>query len=304
MAVSAEPVAAARPDARTAPHPPSLFSQCANPRCATGWMQLWRSRRKPLFEGRWACSAHCMSEIVRAAVRREGLAERDAIPPRGHCVPLGLVLVEQGRLSLDQLHQALADRAAAGAEAATRMGEWLVSSGVLDEAAVTAGLSAQWRAPVFSLRAYEPGSIASAMPGILSEAFGALPLGQAEGGLLCLAFDGTIDRSLGYGLERMLGLRVLAGIAADSEFRAARSRFCRLRGAKTTIAEAADAEALVRAITAELEREKPADASLVRIHEYFWLRLWRDGRERGNLAASAEVEDFIATVGGSFPGIH
>jgi hypothetical protein len=61
---------------------------------------------------------------------------------------------------------------------------------------------------------------------------------------------------------------------------------------------------LVRAVTAELEREKPADASLVRIHEYFWLRLWRNRRERANLAAPEDVEDFIATVGGSFGGIH
>jgi hypothetical protein len=245
-----------------------------------------------------------MSAMIRAAVRREGLAAMETNPPRGHRVPIGLVLVEQGRISLDQLHRALTDRAAAGAEASLRIGEWLVSSGVLDETAVTAGLSAQWRAPVFSLRDYEPERMAPALPGLLSEAFGVLPLGQAEGGFLCLAFDGKIHRSLGYGLERMLGLQVLSGIAPDSEFRAARSRFGHLRGPATTLIEAADAEALVRAVTGELEREKPADSRLVRIHEYFWLRLWRHGRQSGTRAVPEDVEDLIATVAGGFAEIH
>ncbi|HEY6448821.1 MAG TPA: hypothetical protein VIY53_20365 [Acidobacteriaceae bacterium] len=245
-----------------------------------------------------------MSAVIRAAVRREGVAAMETNPPRGHCVPLGLVLVQQGRISLDQLHRALTERAAACAEASMRIGEWLVSSGVLNETAVTAGLSAQWRAPVFSLRDYEPERMAPALPGLLSEVFGVLPLGQADGGLLCLAFDGKIHRSVGYGLERMLDLRVLSGIAPDSEFRAARSRFGHLRGPKTTLFEAADAEALVRAVTGELEREKPADSRLVRIREYFWLRLWRHSRRSGSPAVSEDVEDLIATVGGSLAEIH
>ncbi|MGC2638661.1 MAG: hypothetical protein WA294_15875 [Acidobacteriaceae bacterium] len=245
-----------------------------------------------------------MSAIVRAAVRREGLGETENVPPLSHRVPIGLVLVEQGHLSITQLHRALAEREAANAAASRRIGEWLIASGVLDETALRGALSAQWRAPMFSLRGYQPERVVSALPEFLSEAFGALPLDVAEGGILYLAFDGKIHRSLGYGLERMLGLRVLSGIAPDSEFRTARSQFRRLRGPKSTLFEAVDADALVRAVTKQLEREKPADARLVRIHEYFWLRLWRHNRKRADLASSGDAEDLVATVGHGFGRIE
>ena len=57
----------------------SLFPHCANPRCSTGWMRLWRSRRVPSFEGRWACSPECMGELVASALRRE-MDGGDAVP--------------------------------------------------------------------------------------------------------------------------------------------------------------------------------------------------------------------------------
>lgn len=279
-----------------------LFSRCANPRCATGWMQLWRNRRKPLFESQWACSPECMSAIVRAAVRREGPAERGRAP--GHCVPIGLLLVGQGHLSLDQLRRALAERAGAGAAESMRLGEWLVASGVLGETVLTSALSAQWRAPVFSVRDYQPEPVAPAMPRLLSEALGAVPLRLAGGKLLYLLFDGTIHRSLAYGLERMLGLRIVSGIAPDSEFQTARFRYAHTQGPKTTLCEASDADAWVRAVTARLERDRPANARMVRVHEYFWLRLWRQNRDGAGLPGSGDVEDMVATVGQGFAGSH
>jgi hypothetical protein len=277
----------------------SLFPHCANPRCATGWIHLWRSRRVPGFEGRWACSAECMEELVAAAVRRE-MNGGDAISlPHPHRLPMGLMLVEQGGITPAQLREALEgqQRAAEQTGETVRLGEWLVRSGVLGEPALMRALSAQWNCPVFPLANYHPEEVATAMPRFLSEALGALPVRAAAGRVLYVAFSGRIDRSLSYALERMNGMRVAAGLARDSEFEGAQAGFLGTPAPATRFLEAASSWVLVRAIAERIESERPVEARLARIHDYYWLRLWRRGAEGPGLPAPGGVEDLLATVG-------
>lgn len=278
----------------------ALFPRCANRRCATGWLHLWRSRRAPAFEGRWACSAECMGELVALAVRRE-MDGGDTAPPSPHRLPMGLMLVEQGRITAGQLHQALRAQQRAREETgeAARLGEWLIRSGVLGETALTHALSAQWNCPVFSLGNYGPEEVAVSMPRFLSEALGALPVRAVAGKLLYVAFNGRIDRSLSYAIERMTGMRVAAGLARDSEFEGAQSLFLKVAAPRTRFLEAASSWVLVRAITRLIEAEKPVEARLVRIHDYYWLRIWRRGSTGPGLPECRAVEDLLATVGGT-----
>ena len=166
---------------RPGERPGALFPRCANPRCSTGWLHLWRSRRVPGFEGRWACSTECMGELVASAVRRE-MDGGDAVSlPHAHRLPMGLMLVEQGGITPAQLQEALEgqQRVAEQTGETVRLGEWLMRSGVLGEPALTRALSAQWNCPVFSLAGYRPEEVAAAMPRFLSEALGALPVRAA-----------------------------------------------------------------------------------------------------------------------------
>lgn len=274
-----------------------LFPHCANARCATGWMHLWRNRRIPGFEGHWACSPECMADLVAAAVRRE-LDEGDSTStPHSHRLPMGLMLVDQGRITAEQLHAALEAQRRANEESgeSMRLGEWLLKSGVLSEPALTRALSAQWNCPVFSLADYRPEEVAAAMPRFLSEALGALPLRAPGGRLLYVAFSGRIDRSLSYALERMTGLPIAAGIAADSEFSGAQARFLETPAPTVRLLEAASSWVLVRTLTKLIETERPVEARLTRVHEYYWLRLWR--RRADGLPACDAVQDLLATVG-------
>jgi len=279
----------------------SLFPHCANPRCATGWMHLWRSRRVPGFEGRWACSGECMGELVAAAVRREMDGGHAISPPHPHRMPMGLMLVEQGGITPAQLREALEgqQRAAEQTGETVRLGEWLVRSGVLGEPALMRALSAQWNCPVFPLASYRPEEVAAAMPGFLSEAFGALPVRAAAGRMLYVAFSGRIDRSLSYALERMTGMRVAAGLARDSEFEGAQADFLGTPAPATRFLEAASSWVLVRAITELIESQRPVEARLARIHDYYWLRLWRRAADGPGLPAPGAVEDLLAIVGNS-----
>jgi len=277
--------------------PGLLFPRCGNPRCATGWMHLWRSRRVPVFEGRWACSPECMADLIAASVRREMDGGDSSAAPHPHRLPMGLMLVHQGKITPEQLQTALEEQRRRAEEngESVRLGEWLLQSGVLSEPALTRTLCAQWNCPVLHLAGYRPDEVAGAIPHFLAEALGALPLRAPGGRQMYVAFSGHVGRSLSYALERMTGLPVVAGIAPDSEFRLAQARFLDTPAPRVRLLEAATSWVLVRTMTQLIERERPVEARLARVHEYYWLRLWR--RRAEGLPPSDAVEDLLATVG-------
>lgn len=279
-----------------AEHAHSVFSACGNPRCATGWLRLWRSRRAPGFEGRWACSPECMGELVAAAVRRE--MDRGSLTPHAHWLPMGLLLVEQGRLTAEQLREALQEqrRTAGESEETRRLGEWLMERSVLDEAALTRALSVQWNCPVLPLDGFNPEETAGALPRFLADAAEALPVRVAGGRLLYLAFAGGLDRGLSAAVEAMTGLQVAAGMAPDSAFYPAHQRYLDTPAPRAHFLEAGDSWLLARAMTRRIEAERPVEARLRRVHGWFWLRMWR--RPPTGIPRCGDVEDVIGAVGG------
>lgn len=279
------------------PREPGRFlSRCGNPRCSTGWIRLWRSRKVPCFEGRWACSPQCMAELVLAAVRREGFGGDVAPSSRYvHRIPLGLTLLEQGYLSHDQLREALGhQRETTGA---APLGRWLVESGVLSETVLTRALGTRWGCPLLPLDDYRPEEVATAMPRFLSELVETVPVRVSGDRLLYLAFAGDVDRSLSYAMERVLGLRVMAGVARDSEFRAAQARYAGTPAPRARLLEASESRGLAQAIARLIETEKPAEARLARVHECCWLRLWKSAPEPAGLPARSAVEDVLCMIG-------
>lgn len=261
-------------------------------------MRLWRSRRVPGFEGQWACSPECMAALVEAAVEREMKLGGIAAGEHMHRIPLGLLLVEQGCLSSGDLRKALEDqRGAAGATGTQlRLGEWLLRNRVLTEQELTRALSAQWNCPVLSLEGWDARRVTALVPHLFAEGLEALPVRSAGSRLLYLAFGGAIDRSLSYAVERMTGMQVVAGIARDSEFRGARARFLRADAPRTRFLEAASPAVLARALTRLIEGERAAEARLARVHDVWWLRLWKRDARRPQRPAWGEVEDLLCRI--------
>jgi hypothetical protein len=276
-----------------------MFPRCGNPLCASGRIRLWRNSRVPVFEGRWACSADCLRAIVDASIGREGRSDGPGAGEWVPRIPLGLMLLEQGRLSERQLREAVESRkrTAESTGESIRLEDWLLSSGILSEAALTRAISAQWNCPVFVLTGSQPEEMASALPPFLAEALGALPVRVAGGKLLCLAFSERIDRSLSYAVEHVTGLRVAAGIARESEFRRQQAQFLSGLAPRTRFLEAEDRGALAREMAAWIEQERPLEARLARVHEVWWLRIWRREVRGAALPAREAVEDLLATVG-------
>jgi len=284
------------PSAATVGDESAFFQICANASCKSGWMKLWRSRQTPVLEGKWACSSTCMQEMVKAAVLRE-MAETSQGPAvHLHRVPIGLLLLSQGHITQDQLKRALTAQKESGSG---RLGEWLIEQKAVDEDRVTRALSAQWNCPVLPADSHDPAAMAAMLPRLLVDSFGMLPLRLAGRRLLYVAFEDRIDRCMTLAIERMSGLAVEAGLLRGSEFRRLRQEALRAPFPKIRLLEVANVRGLVLTLAGMIEERKPTQARIVRVHDYFWLRLWHTspiGDDRKPIPGTDDVEDMVCSL--------
>lgn len=273
---------------------------CGHVDCSNGWTMPWRSRRRPIFEDQWGCSGRCVLAMVREALRREtgdGIT-RAATTPHRHRVPLGLLMLAQGWITHPELQRALEAQRRNGTG---KIGEWLIAECGLEAEQITRGLSMQWNCPVLSAEGFLPETMALVMPGFFVERFGVMPLRIAGSRILYLAFEDGLDASASLAIERMTGLKVESGVLSEVHLRAARNRLLQCDAVETKLEAVSDAYTLAGRITAVLEQKQPVASRLVRLHQYYWLRLWlEDGTtgKSGRLPVSREdMCDFVFSVG-------
>jgi hypothetical protein len=230
---------------------------------------------------------------VALAVRRELNGRGLAPDNHRHRIPLGLVMLEQGWITSAQLRQALDAQKAAGAG---RLGHWLVRQQGISEQLVTRALGLQWSCPVLPLEFHDFDALTSLVPRLFIDAFGALPLRIAAGKLLYLGFEDRVDPVVALAVERITGLRVECGLVQGSLFRQAHARILSSKFPPAELIEAGGEPALVQTLSKAIERVRPANARVVRVHDCLWLRMWQssDGKAA---TASVGVHDVIATIG-------
>jgi hypothetical protein len=270
-----------------------LFETCANPGCGSGWLHLWRSRSTPLFEGGWTCSAACTAARIEAALGRELDGRGSAQESHRHRIPLGLVMLEQGWITSGQLRQALDAQKVAGAG---RLGHWLVRQQGVSERLVTRALGLQWSCPVLPLEFHDAEALTVLVPRLFVDAFGALPLRVAAGKLVYLGFEDRLDPVVALAVERMSGLRVESGLVQGSLFSPAHTRMLSAKFPAVELIEAVSEPALVHALAKSIERTRPVESRLVRVHDCLWLRMWRRPQS-GPLPERGSVQDLICSIG-------
>ncbi len=270
-----------------------LFETCSNPGCASGWLHLWRSRQAPVFEGGWSCSAECTGVLVAAAVRRELEGRGRAQESYRHRIPLGLVMLEQGWITSNQLREALEAQKVAGAG---RLGHWLVRRQGVSEQLVVRALGLQWSCPVLPLEFHDAEALTGLVPRLFVDAFGALPLRVAAGKLLYLGFEDRLDPVVALAVERMSGLRVESGLVAESLFGPAHTRMLKAKFPAVELIEASSEPALVHRLAKSIERSRPVASRLVRVHDCLWLRMWRTPQS-GPMPERDSIEDLICSIG-------
>jgi hypothetical protein len=270
-----------------------LFESCSNPGCGSGWMHLLRSRTAPVFEGGWNCSAACTAKRVQAAVRRELEGRGSGNESHRHRIPLGLVMLEQGWISSKQLRDALeAQRSSGGG----RLGNWLVKKAGVNEHLVTRALGLQWSCPVLPLDFHDAESLTPLLPRLFVDAFGALPLRVAAGQLLYMGFEDRLDPVVALAVERMSGLRVESGLVQGSLFNLAHTRMLNSKFPAVELVEAVSESAVVHVISKAVERVRPVESRLVRMHDCLWLRMWKCA-QNGAFPETGQVQDLICSIG-------
>jgi hypothetical protein len=259
---------------------PAQFSEqwdeqtaCGNPDCAGRWLSLWKDRRRPIFERQWGCSAKCIRRLVTSAIRREAGDASMQSDERSHRhrMPLGLMLLELGWISPVQLNHALARQKR---EQTGQIGHWLIAECGVDKHLVTRGLAMQWGCPVLTTDGCDVQAMALAVPKVLMEAHGIVPLKITAGARLYVAFADRPDASVAFAMERMNGLKVESGIVDSAEWVNARDRLRACEGVSSVLDEADDSEDLVRKVSSTVVGLQPRASRLVRVHRFYWLRMW------------------------------
>lgn len=269
-----------------------VFRTCSNPRCASGWIHIWRSRSTPVFEGGWCCSEACTAAQMEAAVSRELDAWGGAQESHRHRIPLGLAMLELGWITNAELRAALAAQRTAGAG---RLGHWLMRQKSASEEQVTRALGLQWSCPVLTMELPKPDELTPLVPRFFVDAFGALPLRVTAGKMMYLGFEDRPDSALALAVERVSGLRVESGIVEESRFRPAQSRMLAAQFPSVELIETASSTTVATMLMKAVERARPVEARLARVHDCLWLRMWLCP-QRGPLPELGSVRDLIASA--------
>jgi hypothetical protein len=162
---------------------------------------------------------------------------------------------------------------------------------------VTRALGLQWSCPVLPVEYHDAEALTALLPRLFIDAFGALPLRVAAGKLVYLGFEDRLDPVLALAVERMTGLRVESGLVRGTHFRLAHTRALNASFPPTELIEAGSEPAVVHVLAKAVERARPVESRLVRVHDCLWLRMWLRP-QRGPLPEPDAVRDLICSVGG------
>lgn len=265
---------------------------CENPSCSAPRKPLSAPPRR-CFEGKWMCSDACWTAVLRQRIDRELAAsfEPGGIITHAHRVPLGLVLLSMGVITEAQLQSALEQQRQAKQG---RIGDWLRKETDLGEKEITRALGMQWNCPIFDLAAYRPQ--AGEVPRELVEIYRFLPLPARNRGLLYLAFDRALNPVASFAVQHMTGLRVEAGLAGEDAFAEAWSRSLAMQTPAAAVVKPRTREELLDAATSVLQDPAVTDASLTRVHQHIWLRVFLASEDEDEGNAAPGYRDYLLVV--------
>jgi len=208
-----------------------------------------------------------------------------------HRIPLGLAMLEAGWITQADLRAALTAQRAAGTG---RLGQWLIRQRRASEDEVTRALGMQWSCPVLGVESPDAEGLAALVPRLFIDACGALPLRVAADRILYMGFEEGPDPSLSLAIERITGLRVESGVVAESPFSAAQRRMLEAPFPAVELHEASTEAAVTATLVKALERARPAEARLARVHDCLWMRMWLC-LQRGPVPEPGSVLDRIVS---------
>jgi hypothetical protein len=244
---------------------------CGNPECKTGWLRLFRNRSIPRFEEKWACSAACTERMVSDAVRSQIESWVPAPAERASRMPLGLILLSRGWISHRELQDALAAQRRAGHG---RIGEWLHRLHGVSEETVAKGLAIQWSCAVLpsGMPGLEPAP--ALIPAFLRKRYHFALWRQGPDAALYLAGKYRPEHAAARAVEHILREPVHAAFIEDRAWCCAEMDTDDPMQLESPELEIPGRDGAAAHISELIERVRPYDARLVRVHDHLWLRMW------------------------------
>jgi len=253
-----------------------LAGSCAAAQCPYRkklWPAWFRKLRGVRFEGRWYCEAECLRPLLEFRMLHllSGFVVQKT---RSHRLPLGLLLVNRGAISAEQLREGLRKQRDAGGG---RLGDWFRQMGTVNEQQLTAALGQQWGCPVFPLEQQAPHPLWSGLlPLPLLESARAVPVhASLDGRVLHLCFGDHLDHPLLYAVELMLGCRTVACVASEAKIDSFLGQLRRhAQKIETCFDTVRDPREMTWVICNYATQLRAARVAVVRTNAHVWVRFY------------------------------
>jgi hypothetical protein len=230
-------------------------------------------------DNRWYHHSSCLKTALTARLSQI-LQSYESGRERAHRLPFGLLMVNRGAISSEQLKEALRLQREAGYG---KLSYWLEQIAPLDEAEVTAALGQQWGCPVFrptgrSVFVAPDGKV----PFPILAAAKAVPVHSTLAGKqIHIAFSERIDHTLLYAVEDMLGCRTIACVSPDSLVRDALETLRRHdTGTEICFDTVRDAGEMAATVCSYAVQMEATQIKTVRAGAYIWVAFFRKHARR------------------------
>ncbi len=252
-----------------------LAPKCANANCLTTSLLQTINRRNDgvTVEGRRYCGADCLERALAKSVREVMNSEGKPAKARSSRLPLGLLLLQRGILTAEQLKLALAEHKRSPQ---LNFGDVVQRLHFASEEQVTAAVAAQWACPVFSLgdRAVEN---PLRIPRQFLELYGMMPVHYSEGDRrLMIGFVSSVQHQVLYTIGQITSCTVVPCFITTREYD------LHLNSPSTSFLR--DHELICEQILApdsmaKIIREHVVSLGAERLRlglcrDYFWTRIW------------------------------
>ena len=223
----------------------------------------------------WFCSPRCFrSGAEREAARL--LKFRVEQPVHGERMPLGLSLLRQQLVTVEQLRHASEEHKETGDE----LGEVLVRQRAVSEKNVTAVRAALWGCPVFAI-GNPPAPVIVSIPVTLMRNYAMAPVHYvASTNSLLAGFVHSVEYGMLYAIEQITGCSTKPCFVTPSDYQLQMERQQRAQAPAAEVAlETMQSPAAIAQTICSSGLEIEADEALLeRCKDYLWVRLKSESR--------------------------
>jgi hypothetical protein len=246
--------------------PPCVRADCR----VSATARIWRRFPPIRMQQAWLCSPQCLEKEARSIFDQVSSLPMPDRPPN-HRVPLGLLMLEHGYVSEDQLGTALEMQTR---ERRGRIGEWLQALHFVTERQVLTALGVQWACPLLSLRQAPDLACSHMLPMPLLRALHLVPVHFISATrLLYVAVCVRVNYRVLASIEQMVDCRTIPCLVGDRKMDEWLRQAQNLERDVQVFDRTSGPVEMARITASYVARLSAQEVRIVRCGPYVWARL-------------------------------